>query len=106
MIVVRYATLVALVLWLGLLTGARFGDLIRRAEPIGYILGAAVLVGLIVMKLVGPPPHAFFARAGITALMLAFAGASSVAPTAAAAAAWTAINVGLGFILLMWYVRE
>ena len=29
MIVVRYGTLVALVLWLGAMLGARFGDLLR-----------------------------------------------------------------------------
>jgi hypothetical protein len=71
MIVVRYATLVALVLWLGALIGARFGDLTRRVEPFGYLYGAAIIVGLLVMKFVGPPPHGFVVRAALAAVMLA-----------------------------------
>jgi hypothetical protein len=105
MIVVRYATLVALVLWLGALIGARFGDLTRRVEPFGYVYGAAILVGLLVMKFVGPPPHGFVARVAVVALMLALAGAASVG-SADTRALLTSVNVALGFVLLMWYVRE
>lgn len=106
MIVVRYATLVALVLWLGAMTGARFGDLVARAAPIGYVCGAAVLIGLVVMKLVGPPPRAFFARAGVTAVMIALAAGASFVRSADAALAVATVNIALGFVLLMWYVRE
>jgi hypothetical protein len=102
--VVRYATLSALVLWLAAMTAVRFGDVVRRAEPIGYACGAAMLIGLLAMKLVGPPPHAFFARAAIAALMLGLAIGASFAPQAATML--TAVNIGLGFVLLMWYVRE
>jgi hypothetical protein len=105
MIVVRYATLAALVLWIGTMTGARFGDLLRRADLVGYACGGAVLIGLFVMKFVGPPPRQFVPRAGITALMLAVAGAASLA-RADAAALLTVANVAFGFVLLMWYVRE
>lgn len=105
MIVVRYATLAALVLWLGAMTGTRFGDVVRRVDLVAYVCGGAVLVGLLVMKFVGPPPRQFFARAGITALMLALAaGASAVRGDAARLLAM--VNIALGFLLLMWYVRE
>ena len=105
MVVVRYATLAALVLWLGAMTGARFADVARRVGPIGYACGGAMLLGLLVMKLVGPPPHAFFPRAAMSALMIVVAAGSSYARGSAAALLMT-INIALGFVLLMWYVRE
>ena len=105
MVVVRYATLAALVLWLGAMTGARFADVARRVEPIGYACGGAMLLGLLVMKLVGPPPRAFFARAAMSALMLAVAAGGSVA-RGSTAVLLMSINIALGFVLLMWYVRE
>ena len=71
MILVRYATLVALVLWLGVMVDDRFGDLLRQAHLISYGCGAATLVGLFVLKFMGPPPAAFVLRAGIAILMLA-----------------------------------
>ena len=40
-IVVRYATLVALVIWLGAMVDERFGDVFRRAHLIPYACGAA-----------------------------------------------------------------
>jgi hypothetical protein len=105
MVVVRYATLAALVLWLAAMTGARFGDLARRVEPIGYACGAAILVGLLVMKFVGPPPRAFLPRAAVAALMLAVAAAASFTAAGTASLLIT-INIALGLVLLMWYVRE
>jgi hypothetical protein len=105
MIVVRFATLAALVLWLGAMTGARLGDALRRPDLVGYACGAAVLVGLLVMKFVGPPPRDFFPRAGVAALMLAVAAAASFA-AAGTAATLTLVNIVLGFVLLTWYVRE
>jgi hypothetical protein len=104
MAVVRYATLAALVLWLSVMTAARFGDVVRRAGPIGYGCGAAILIGLLVMKFVGPPPRAFVARAGIAALMLAVAAGAALTPQAAAPL--MTLDIVLGFLLLMWYVRE
>jgi hypothetical protein len=105
MIVVRFATLAALVLWLGALIGARFGDIVRRTELVGYACGGAVLIGLLVMKFVGPPPRDFFARAGVAAAMLAVAVGTAFA-AAGTAATLMLVNIVLGFILLMWYVRE
>jgi hypothetical protein len=106
MIVVRYATLAALVLWLGVMTGARFGELLHRADLVGYACGAATIVGLFVMKFMGPPPRAFIARAGIAVLMLALAVASASTPSRSTGALLVTANIALGFVLLTWYVRE
>ena len=105
MIAVRYATLVALVFWLGALTGARFTGIARRLDLVGYACGGAMLVGLLAMKFLGPPPRAFVLRAGLAALMLAISAASSWAAPASAEALLT-LNVVLGFTMLIWYVRE
>jgi hypothetical protein len=106
MIVVRYATLVALVFWLGAMTGARFGGVVRRVDLVGYACGSAVLVGLLLMKFVGPPPRSFFVRAGSALLMLAIAAGSSVAGRGQATQTALTVNIVLGFALLIWYVRE
>ena len=106
MILVRYATLVALVIWLGAMMDARFGDLFRGAHLITYACGAATVVGLIVLKFMGPPPIAFVWRAGIAILMVAIAlAAAFVAPRDASDLLMT-VNIGLGLVLLIWYVRE
>jgi hypothetical protein len=106
MIVVRYATLLALVFWIGAMVDQRFGDLFRRPQLIFYACGAATVVGLLVLKFLGPPPIAFFLRVGIAVLMLAIAAiAMFVAPRDASSLLMT-INLGLGFVLLIWYVRE
>jgi hypothetical protein len=106
MIVVRYATLVALVIWLGAMVDERFGDVFRRAHLIPYACGAATVVGLFVLKFMGPPPRGFVARAAIAALMLIIAVASSLAANRDTAAMLTTIDIVLGFALLGWYVRE
>ena len=105
MILVRYATLVALVIWLGAMVDERFGDLFRRAHLVAYACGAATVVGLFVLKFMGPPPIAFVLRAGIAILMLAIAFAAAFVAPAAADVLMT-VNIGLGFVLLFWYVRE
>ena len=106
MILVRYATLVVLVIWLGAMVDERFGDLFRRAHLVAYACGAATVVGLFVLKFMGPPPMAFVLRAGIAILMLAIAlAAAFVAPRAASDLLMT-VNIGLGLVLLFWYVRE
>jgi len=106
MIVVRYATLVALVLWLGAMLGARFGELFRRADLVAFGCGAATIVGLFILKFMGPPPRGFAARAAIAALMLVIAAAASLAAAREVAATLMTINITLGFVLLIWYVRE
>ncbi|HEV8209708.1 MAG TPA: hypothetical protein VGP77_06285 [Vicinamibacterales bacterium] len=106
MIVVRYATLVALVIWLGAMVGEQFGDLLRRAPLLPLACGGVVLVGLFVLKFMGPPPIAFVWRAGIALLMLALTlAAAFVAPREASSVLLTT-NIALGFVLLIWYVRE
>jgi hypothetical protein len=108
MIVVRYATLMALVIWLGGMMGARFGGLVGRLDLLGYACGAAVFVGLFAMKFLGPPPPAFVPRVAIVLLMLGIAVAATSVPRIAPdlAKGLSAINIGLGFVLLFWYVRE
>jgi hypothetical protein len=105
MIVVRYATLVALVIWLGAMVDERFGGLVPGAHLIAYACGAAVVTGLFVLKFMGPPPMAFVLRAAIAVLMLAIAAAAAVVARDAAQLLRT-VDIGLGFILLIWYVRE
>jgi hypothetical protein len=105
MILVRYATLVALVIWLGALMNQRFGDLIGRGAVVTYGCGGAVLVGLFVLKFMGPPPRAFVVRAAIALLMLALGAAATFAPHDAAQLLLI-LNIALGFVLLIWYVRE
>lgn len=106
MIVVRFATLVALVLWLGAMTAARFGELLRRVDLVAYSCGAVIIVGLFVMKFIGPPPHSFAARAGIAVLMVAIAIGAASARMAGATDALLAVNIVLGLVLLTWYARE
>ena len=106
MIVVRYVTLVALVIWLGAMAGDQFGDLLRRIPLIPFACGAVMLVGLFVMKFMGPPPIGFVLRAGIAALMLAITFAARFAAPRGASSLLMTANIGLGFVLLIWYVRE
>ena len=106
MIVVRFATLVALVVWLGAMTAARFGDLLRPMDLVAYACGAVTIVGLFVMKFIGPPPHGFVPRAGIAIAMLAIAIAAAFTRTVDLSTTLLTVNVALGFVLLTWYVRE
>jgi hypothetical protein len=53
MIVVRFGTLAALVLWLSAMLGARFGDLLRQYPLLTLAFGAVTLVGLFAMKFLG-----------------------------------------------------
>ena len=106
MIVVRYLTLVALVVWLGAMMGARFADLLGRLDLVGYGCGATIVVGLFVTKLMGPPPHAFAARVALVVLMLGFAAASSLGASHDVSRMFAGANIALGFLLLFWYVRE
>jgi uncharacterized membrane protein YwaF len=106
MIVVRYATLVALVVWLGAMMGEQFGDLLRRVHLVTYACGAATVVGLFVMKFMGPPPRAFAVRAAIAVVMLALTLGSTLLVTRDVSAALMIVNIGLGLVLLNWYVRE
>jgi hypothetical protein len=106
MIAVRYLTLVALVVWLGAMMGARFADLPGRIDLVGYGCGATIVVGLFVTKFMGPPPHAFAARVAIVVMMLGFAAASTLGASHDVARMLAGANIALGFVLLFWYVRE
>jgi hypothetical protein len=108
MLAIRYVTLAALVIWLGglatvtLITGTSGADL-QRFQTAGTACGVTMLVGLVVLKFVGPPPPAFFPRVGLVALILAIAVSTrlwALGPFAVLA------QMALGFVLLFWYVRE
>jgi hypothetical protein len=106
MIVVRFGTLVALVLWLAAMLGSRFGDLSRVFPSLTFICGAIVVIGLFTMKFLGPPPADFFPRLGVALAMLAVAGAAAWLGTARTVAWPLLVNIVLGFVLLYWYARE
>lgn len=97
MLVLRYAALLALVVWVGglvalggiaapslfeviaqrqiadgrLLAGALFGDMLRRFTLVSYGAGLVLLLSLLARRILGPRPHRFAWRAGIAAVMLA-----------------------------------
>ena len=71
-----------------------------------FVLTLATIVGLFVMKFVGPPPAAFIPRAAIAVLMLLVAAAAAAASASGTAAMLITVNIALGFVLLAWYVRE
>jgi hypothetical protein len=118
------------------LAGFVFGEILQRFHLLAYACGAIVLVSLWVMKFVGPPPSWFVVRSAIVASMLAVAlyvgmpvaneleglrkqlagPMRDVADHDARrgrfealhrrSAALMAVETGLGFFLLLWYVRE
>jgi hypothetical protein len=100
MFAVRYAALLALVVWLTALAGGAAA--LGPAHGVSFVCGALVLMLLFVQKFVGPPPHGFVPRAAITAVMLALAVydlrlRSAIVP-------W--MDIALGLVLLGWYARE
>jgi hypothetical protein len=106
MIVLRYATLAALVLWLGAMLGARFGDLMRQLPLLAPLCGALIFVGLFAMKFMGPPPPSFVPRVAIVFVMLVITGVSRWLLSSTAALSLLPVNIVLGFLLLSWYARE
>src|SRR5256885_10602984 len=109
MLAIRYATLAALVVWLGgmvalTLLSAPSSEELRHFQTVGYACGAIIFVCLFIIKFVGPPPHDFFRRLGLVALMIAIAVYAGLRPRGAGVA--MTINIVLGFVLLFWYVRE
>jgi hypothetical protein len=107
MIIVRYATLVALVIWLGVMVGARLGELVGRLDVLSYVCAGGLVVGLFMMKFLGPPPPGFITRVVIVVLMLGIAVASALfAITPDLSKMLSLVNIGLGLALLFWYVRE
>jgi hypothetical protein len=101
---VRYVVLLALVVWLGGMLTVLLGEWLRSVPIVGAACGGVMLIGLFVMKFVGPPPHGFIPRAALTALMVLLVAAAAVYRTLAAQL--IAIDLALGLVLLFWYVRE
>ncbi|HZR23846.1 MAG TPA: hypothetical protein VFA59_09680 [Vicinamibacterales bacterium] len=94
MVAVRYAALAALVFWIGaLLNVVAAGALAKWSTPL--VCGGVVLLGLFVMKFVGPPPRAFVPRAALAVLMIV----STVIGT-------PIVTLAVGAVLLFWYVYE
>jgi hypothetical protein len=103
MLVLRFAALLALVIWVGgllalgavaapaifdvlaaqpdggrLLAGALFGEILRRFHLVAYASGAILLGTLLLRRVLGPPPRRFAWRAGLATLMLAASGYSGI----------------------------
>jgi hypothetical protein len=104
MLALRYAALLAIVVWVGglfalgaiaapavfdvvatrqlpegrLLAGAIFGEILRRFHQVSYICGVAVPVSLTARAVLGPRPRRFALRMGVALMMLAAAGYSGL----------------------------
>jgi len=113
-----------------------FGTILRRFHYVAYACGAILYIALFVMKFVGPPPQAFVLRAAIVFVMLVVALYSGVPVTRELeqiqsqvsgpvsrlpepdqrrtrfdqlhqrSTMLMTLNMGLGLVLLYWYVRE
>ena len=109
MLLVRYAALTALVIWLGglvtlyvLTTPSR--EVLRTFDLVALVCGAVIVLGLLVIKFVGPPPAAFFPRIGIALMMLVIALYQGYMATTSPV--FPLVDGALGFLLLGWYARE
>ena len=97
MLALRYAALLALVVWVGglfalgaiaapatfdvvaarqlpdgrLVAGAIFGEILRRFHHVGYICGVVLTLSLTARAVLGPRPRRFALRAGLALAMLA-----------------------------------
>jgi uncharacterized membrane protein len=119
-----------------MLAGAVFGTILRRFHYVAYACGAILYIALFVMKFVGPPPQAFVVRAVLVFVMLVVALYSGVPVTREIeqiqsqvsgpvsrlpetdqrrirfdqlhqrSTMLMTLNMGLGLVLLYWYVRE
>ncbi len=133
MLAVRYTYVLALVVWLGgmlvlsalvapatvqvlqaadpsggrTLAGALVGALLARFHYVAYGCGAALLVSLALMRIVGPRPQAFAARVLITAAMLGLALYSGLSVIERVVSARLMMaNIGGALVLLFWEARE
>src|SRR4029079_7355310 len=103
MAVVRYATLLALVAWLGEMQSVLLATPHAYARCLPFACGAVMMVGLFTMKFLGPPPPGFMPRIGLVFLMLCSAAFDRLTGTSLIP---IALNVALGLTLLGWYARE
>jgi hypothetical protein len=118
MLALRYAGLLALVLWVGgllvlgaigapsifdvvalrevadgrMLAGAIFGETLRRFHLLSYACGAVLLLTIVVRAVLGPRPRRFAIRAGIAVIMLAATAYSGIVVSAQVATAQAAIG--------------
>jgi hypothetical protein len=104
MFVVRYVALAALVFWVGGLAAAVLDGEPARLRAWALACGGLMLVCLLIMKFVGPPPRGFSLRLTILLAMLALASFSALRE--AGSLTVSAVNIGLGLVLLGWYARE
>jgi len=118
------------------LAGATFGEILRRFHLLAYGCGTILILCLAAMKIIGPPPQTFIPRLAIVVVMLAIAlysgipvsreidsiqsqvtGSISKLPETDArrmrfdrlhslSTTLMTINMGLGLVLLYWYVRD
>ena len=96
MLVPRFATVLAIAVWIGgllalgaiaapaifevvslrqvpdgrMLSGAIFGEVLRRFHLVSYGCGAVIVIALFVRAVLGPRPRRFSIRLGIAVLML------------------------------------
>ena len=103
MIVVRYAALAALVVWLGALQGALAAGAWPHFAAIELGCAGVVVLALLTMKFMGPPPRAFVVRLLLVVTMLIVAAFDW---RYGASRSTVALNAALGFTLLVWYARE
>ena len=104
MLVLRYAALLALVVWVGglvalggiaapsifdvvaerqlangrIFSGALFGEMLERFTVVSYAAGGVLMLTLLARRILGPRPHRFAWRVGIVAVMLAAAAYASL----------------------------
>ena len=113
MFAVRYAALLSLVIWLGGMIGLQFFVVPADADVVHFrgvelVCGGLLLVCLFAIKFIGPPPHGFIPRAAIVVLMLLVTVAARYQfdRLSAVSQSLTTVNIGLGLVLLYWYVKE
>ena len=118
MFLVRFAALAAVVVVVGGTSLSLF-DVVRAdadllLQWIVAASGALAVVSLFVMKFVGPPPHAFVARAALAFVLTSASVLTTVVPRLVPAVhsyiptvttlLW--VELVLGLALLTWYARE
>jgi len=121
MFALRYAAVLALVIWMGgllalgaiaapvifdviarsnvangrVLAGAIFGEALRQFHVVAYGCGAAIVLTLLVRAVLGPRPRRFALRVAITVLMLGAALYSGIVITRSIANVQQEIGTGV-----------
>lgn len=117
----RFATVLAIAVWIGglivlggiaapaifdvvslrqvpdgrMLSGAIFGDVLRRFDLVSYACGALILATLAVRAVLGPRPRRFSLRVGIAVLMLGASMYSGMVLSSRIAAVQQEIGAGV-----------